>query len=97
MKKKKLFFRFGRHYIYFVLDWSQPENAIVTVLGTLILAICVHTTLFLVCKLRFYIHEKCSKKKMILPTTQQSNMSNAQISMVLGSGYSNEAFSTDKI
>lgn len=106
LKKKKN--SFGHHYIYHVLDWSKPRKAMVTVFGTLILAIIVHMILFWIYKLRVFIQRRLIAKEMILPTkvTKQHKNgilhNNSQISMVFGGGNdgcSNEAFknSIDKM
>lgn len=73
------------------MDWSKPSSAIVTAVGTVCLAIVVHIILFFVYKLRVQIYDKCTKKNVILPTSQAVS-TGSQISMVLGSGYTNDAF-----
>lgn len=56
--------RDGNHFIYFVLDWSKPDKAAVTAVGTVVLAIVVHTALFAVQKLRVFIHHQCGGKQL---------------------------------
>lgn len=48
--------RYGNSYIYPVLDWTKPDQAIVTSLGTFLLSVVVHIVLFLVHKLRVCLH-----------------------------------------
>lgn len=59
-----------------------------TVLGTLLLAICVHIFLFWVYKLRVFLQRRLYETKIILPTTapklQPSNSMDSKISMVFG-------------
>lgn len=98
------FFRMGHHYIYFVLDWSKPDKAMITVFGTLILAILVHICLFWIYKLRVFLQRRFFATELILPTQiitttnkdRQSKSSGSQISMVFASndGCANEAFKT---
>lgn len=72
----------------------------VTVFGTLILAIIVHVTLFWIYKLRVFIQRRYFTTELILPTKtpkQRLNSSlGSQISMVFGSdeGCANDAFKT---
>lgn len=73
------------------MDWSKPGSAIVTAVGTVCLAIVVHIILFFIYKIRVQIHDKCTKKNVILPTSVPASPG-VGISMVLGSGYSNDAF-----
>lgn len=91
----------GHHYIYFVLDWEQPKKAMVTVFGTLVLAIIVHVFLFWVYKLRVFIQRRLMANEMILPTktTKKQHLNGSlgsQISMVFGGddGCTNDAFKT---
>lgn len=82
------------------MNWAYPKKAMVTVAGTLILAITVHMFLFWVYKLRVFIQRRLYTKSLILPTTNQSDQSGSRVSMVFGSyGISNESFktSTDKV
>lgn len=94
------FFRHGHPFIYNVLDWRKPEKASVTVFGTLMLAIIVHTLLFWIYKLRVYVQRKFFTTELILPTKTSKNRLNdsqgSQISMVFGAeeGCTNEAFKT---
>lgn len=93
-------YRFGQPFIYHVLDWAKPKRAMVTVAGTLVLAILVHVFLFWVYKLRVFIQRRLNTKSLILPTTNQSDATGSRISMVFGSyGISNDSFksSTDKV
>lgn len=92
-------FRKGNHFIYPVLDWSKPGKSMVTVFGTLILAIMVHIMLFWIYKLRVFIHRRFISTKLMLPTktpTDQFNKTGgSQISMVFGDdGCTNQAFTS---
>lgn len=98
--KFSTFFRLGNPYIYHVLNWAKPGNAMVTVFGTLTLAILVHIFLFWVYKLRVYVQRRYFTTKHILPTKTPKDKHNkslgSQISMVFGGddGCSNDAFKT---
>lgn len=83
--------RYGNHFIYFVLDWSKPEGALTTAVGVIVLAIICHTAIFGVYKLRVFIHDVSTRKNMVLPTSSEQQPT-SPISMVLGSGYSNNGF-----
>lgn len=88
----------GHHYIYFVLDWEKPGKAMVTVFGTLMLAIFMHVALFWVYKLRVFVQKRCFGEKKVLPLTNPKHKlthNGSQISMVFGdkdNGCTNEAF-----
>ncbi|XP_055301375.1 protein rolling stone-like [Sitodiplosis mosellana] len=89
----------GNPYIYNVLNWNEPGKAMVTVFGTLILAIIVHVTLFWIYKLRVFVQRRYFSTQLILPTKvpkqQRLNSSlGSQISMVFGGddGCTNDAF-----
>lgn len=45
-------------YIYAVIDWSKPELALSTSAGNLVLAITIHSVLFLIFTLRTFLYEK---------------------------------------
>lgn len=90
----------GNRYIYFVLDWSKPDGAAVTSVGTVLLAVAVHTALFAVQKLRVFVHNRCAGKQ-VRPSSSVAaggggggggSVPPTHISMVLGSGYSNAGF-----
>lgn len=81
----------GNPYIYFVLDWSKADGAFTTVVGVILLAMVCHTALFGVYKLRVFVHALFTRKNMVLPVTNDQNPA-SPISMVLGSGYSNNGF-----
>lgn len=93
----------GNPFIYHVLNWNTPKKAMVTVFGTLILSIIVHSALFWVYKFRMFIQRSCFSTNLILPTTTSSKqrlakttMGSSQISMVFGEndGCTNQAFRT---
>lgn len=78
----------------------------ITVVGTLLVAICVHILLFWVYKIRVLVQRSLSSTKLILPTTRPpplrpSNSVDSKISMVFSgqSGCVNDAFknSADKV
>ena len=83
-----------------MLNWNEPGKAMVTVTGTLILAIIVHVTLFWIYKLRVFVQRRFFNTDLILPTktpNQRLNTSlGSQISMVFGGddGCTNDAFKT---
>lgn len=91
-------FSSGFPYIYNVLDWRKPSLAMKTVMGTLLLAICVHVFLFWVYKIRVFVQRRLYQTKLILPTTapplRPSNSMDSKISMVFGeqNGCVNDAF-----
>lgn len=72
----------------------------ITVFGTLTLAIIVHVTLFWIYKARVFVSRRYFSNEIILPTTapkQRLNSSlGSQISMVFGGddGCTNDAFKT---
>ncbi|XP_055593397.1 protein rolling stone [Uranotaenia lowii] len=84
----------GNPYIYNVLDWNKPGAAMITVVGTIILAVIVHVLMFFVYKLRTVMYLRCFNTKPILPTNSTSNLQqgkpNDGISMVYGTD--NRAF-----
>lgn len=98
------FLSYENTYIYDVLDWNKPEYAILTIAGTILLALIAHTSLFWVYQLRTYIYWKYFAVKLILPTstntgpTSPATPANSTISMVIGE-YQNDGFkaSTEKI
>lgn len=77
----------------------------VTVFGTLVLAIIVHLFLFWIYKLRVFVQRRFINNEMVLPTKAKKQQLNgslgSQISMVFGGndGCTNEAFksSADKM
>lgn len=73
-----------------MLDWAKPGSAFATAAGTVFLALIVHVALFGVYKLRVFIHDSCTQKNMVLPTKETPRPTS--ISMVLGSGYTNDGF-----
>lgn len=91
-------YRLGNPYIYNVLNWAKPDKAMVTVFGTLILAIIVHMFLFWVYKLRVFVQRRCFTTKLILPCNDKKQRLNgstgSQVSMVFSTndGHTNEAF-----
>lgn len=89
-----------------MLNWAKPEKAMITVGGTLALAIIVHITLFWIYKLRVFVQRRFFGTNLILPTTapptlKTSSSIDSRISMVFGAqnGITNEAFrsSADKV
>jgi hypothetical protein len=48
----------GRHYAYNVLNWVKPTEAIVTCTLCIVLSILSQTVLFLLYRLRLWIHSK---------------------------------------
>lgn len=83
------FFRKGNRYIYFILDWTKPRTAGVTIVMVLALAIVVHVVLMLVYYLRTRIYMSCCQQKNILPissiaSTPTTEQPTATISMVFG-------------
>ncbi|XP_034474142.1 protein rolling stone [Drosophila innubila] len=90
----------GKPYIYHVIDWSQPRNAFITVLGVLVLSCCVYALLFAFFKLRLFLSRSCRQGSFVLPTTASKKSgkavddkqttpngiqhSSSRISMVLG-------------
>lgn len=101
--------RDGNRFIYFVLDWTKPDRALVTAVGTVTLAFIVHTVLFAIQKLRVFVHDRCGGKNVpgaLVASPSKKSASTAaaaklpgtpttpptHISMVLGSGYSNEGY-----
>lgn len=100
------FSRRGNPYIYNVLNWAEPGKAMITVFGTLILAIIVHVTLFWIYKLRVFVQRRFfTTEIIILPTKEPKQRLNSslgsQISMVFAGdeGCTNDAFkiNTEKI
>uniref|UniRef100_A0A182XCJ4 Protein rolling stone n=1 Tax=Anopheles quadriannulatus TaxID=34691 RepID=A0A182XCJ4_ANOQN len=86
--------RFGRPYIYNVLDWNEPGKAMVTVVGTILLAMIVHMLMFAIYKLRVKIYLRYFNHKPIIPTNSTLQLQTGKcdgISMVYGSD--NKAFS----
>lgn len=92
-----------------MLDWTKPDRAMVTAVGTVALAIVVHTILFAIQKLRVFVHDRCGGKNVPGPQVAASpirapasasapnqpgtpSTPPTHISMVLGSGYSNEGY-----
>ncbi|XP_055639296.1 protein rolling stone-like [Toxorhynchites rutilus septentrionalis] len=78
----------GRPFIYNVLDWQTPGRSMVTVVGTITLAIIVHVLMFFVYKLRNSIYLRFFNLKPILPTNSTINLQQGKacngISMVYG-------------
>lgn len=76
----------------------------ITVGGTLVLAIIVHMILFWIYKLRTFINRRCFATNLILPTStspkrrlERGSMGSSQVSMVFGennNGCTNQAFKT---
>uniref|UniRef100_A0A0K8TRE5 Putative conserved plasma membrane protein n=1 Tax=Tabanus bromius TaxID=304241 RepID=A0A0K8TRE5_TABBR len=96
----------GNHYIYNVLDWEKPGNAIVTVVGVMILCCFIYFCIFVIYKIRVFIYKRFFRDVSFVPTTQSTIgpsslvIHPSGISMVLGNyGHENPAFtqSTDKI
>ncbi|XP_053662615.1 protein rolling stone-like [Anopheles marshallii] len=86
--------RFGRPYIYNVLDWNEPGKAMVTVVGTILLAMIVHMLMFAIYKLRVKIYLRHFNHKPIIPTNSTLQLQTGKcngISMVYGND--NKAFS----
>lgn len=82
-----------------MLNWAEPGKAMITVFGTLILAIIVHVTLFWIYKLRVFVQRRYFSTKLILPIKAPkqhlNNSLGSQISMVFGDdGCANDAFKT---
>ncbi|KAL7739157.1 hypothetical protein ACLKA6_010380 [Drosophila palustris] len=90
----------GKPYIYHVIDWSQPRNAFITVLGVLLLSCCIYALLFVFFKLRLFLSRSWRQGSFVLPMTNSKQSgkavddklaapngiqhSSARISMVLG-------------
>lgn len=56
--KEFSFFRHGEPFIYPILNWAQPERAILGVTGVLVLTITVQMLLFWIYKLRTFIQRR---------------------------------------
>ncbi|EDW52215.1 protein rolling stone [Drosophila sechellia] len=63
----------GKPYIYYVIDWSKPQNAFITVVGVLLLSCCIYVLLFAFFKLRLFLHRRCRNANFVLPTSAKSN------------------------
>lgn len=78
----------GRPFIYNVLDWRSPGKAMVTVVGTIILAVMTHVLMFFLYKLRTFLYVRYFNPKPILPTNSTINLQQGKgcdgISMVYG-------------
>lgn len=78
----------GRPYIYNVLDWRTPNKAMVTVVGTIVLAIIIHVLMFFLYKFRSFLYSRWFNPKTILPTNSTINLQQGKscdgISMVYG-------------
>ncbi|EDV94060.1 protein rolling stone [Drosophila grimshawi] len=59
----------GKPYIYHVIDWNQPQNALITVLGVLVVSCCIYALLFAFFKLRLFLSRSCRQGSFVLPTT----------------------------
>lgn len=66
--------RDGNPFIYIVLDWTKTTGAITTSVGTLVLAVIVHTVLLVVQKLRVLVANRCAGKTIstVSPRTTSS-------------------------
>lgn len=62
------FFRGGQSYIYPILDWAYPGEAIVVVIGLALLEVAVHMVLFWIYKLRVFLHRRYFGIELILTT-----------------------------
>lgn len=78
----------GRPYIYNVLDWRSPGKAMVTVVGTVVLAVIIHVLMFFLYKFRSFVYARWVNPKTILPTNSTNNLKQSKssdgISMVYG-------------
>ncbi|CAD6996699.1 unnamed protein product [Ceratitis capitata] len=61
--------RRGKPYIYHVVDWREPLNATLVVIGVLLLTCCIYTILFTVYKLRTLLYRRINNASYYFPTT----------------------------
>ncbi|XP_055316728.1 protein rolling stone-like [Sitodiplosis mosellana] len=60
---------FGDPFIYTLLNWEKPENALTTVVAVSILVILVHMILFYIYKLRVFTQLRLFETELVMPTT----------------------------
>ncbi|XP_030377590.1 protein rolling stone [Scaptodrosophila lebanonensis] len=98
----------GKPYIYHVIDWREPNNALITVVAVLVLSCCIYVLLFVFFKLRIFLFRRCHQRRFELPISGKKNgkvmdtkptsngiqHSPSRISMVLGNyaGYDNQGY-----
>lgn len=92
----------GNNYIYEVLKWSEPGQAMITVVGVLLLCCVLYIIIFFLYKLRLFIYHRCNRKKMFIPTSYRMSSPPVTvppngISMVFGQDNQGFSGSTDKI
>ncbi|XP_039952493.1 protein rolling stone-like [Bactrocera neohumeralis] len=56
----------GDHYIYTILDWAQPETAVITIIICFALLAIMSFLLFGLYKLRCFIYRKINKSVLVL-------------------------------
>ncbi|XP_058059006.1 protein rolling stone-like [Anopheles bellator] len=81
---------FGRPYIYNVLDWSEPGKAMVTVVGTILLAMLVHILMFAIYKLRVKIYSRYFGGKPIIPTNSTLQLQTGKVDRGISMVYGND-------
>lgn len=59
------FLRDEKPYIYSILDWTQPQKAIVIFLGVTVLATGIHCLLWIVCHIRIKVFKLCTQKNKV--------------------------------
>lgn len=82
-------FRLGHRYIYPILDWARPGQALVLVVGILVITVATHIFLFWVYKLREFIHRRFIGIELNLTTKSMEFNEN--------NGYTNNAFKTSVV
>lgn len=54
---KNIYFRYGEHFIYQILNWKKPAKSIIVIVGTLVLVIIVHFLVILIQKARSKLYK----------------------------------------
>ncbi|XP_058451661.1 protein rolling stone-like [Malaya genurostris] len=80
--------RKGRPFIYNVLDWRYPRQAMVTVVGTIVLSVIAQLLMYFAYRVRSHVYVRYFNPKPILSTNSTINLQHGKgrdgISMVYG-------------
>lgn len=62
-------YRKGKPYIYHVIDWREPLNATLVVLGVMLFTCCIYMILFTIYKLRTLLYRRVNNSSYYFPPT----------------------------